>query len=167
MDKENLVSLEEAKNLATLLSVPYFECSVETGEGIRTILTELASCLVNKERYSCLQNSDVKGDFDDAKEKILASILDSHIDLSCLGLGLGKALHLPAELRHCANLTSLDLSWNLFETLPPELFELPHLRKLNMSNNKLTTVNGIEDMVRFVYLPFRFAYNILHLETTH
>lgn len=101
---------------------------------------------------------------DDVKEKIFGSILDSHIDLSCCQLGREPYDHLPSELRHCVNLTSLDLAWNDFETLPAELFELPHLQILNMNHNQLTTVNGIEELVSSKLIKtLSFLYKLMSL----
>lgn len=42
---------------------------------------------------------------------------------------------LPEELRHVSGLTSLDISHNHFDVLPPVIYRLEALRKLNAENN--------------------------------
>src|SRR3990167_9320959 len=178
VDPALLIPELEGKNLANLLSVPYFECSYVTGEGIKALFYEAASLLVNSDKFESYK--EIEKDVDDgiftppiplfpplpthtltcaipATEKILANILDEHLNLSFSELGT-KA-HFPKEIKYCSNLTSIDLSWNGFTKVPLELKDILSLRKLNLASNKLTDVNGIETMV-FYFLPFFFSFHI-------
>lgn len=63
--------------------------------------------------------------------------------------------HYPVS--YLANLTSLDLSHNLLNAVPPSLSTLPKLRSLNMSNNLIDSVLGIPDSI-----PQIEALNLSH-----
>ena len=57
--------------------------------------------------------------------------------LSELYLSSNHLSTLPDELRQVSGLTSLDISHNNFDVVPPVVYRLEALRKLNAEKNKI------------------------------
>ncbi len=72
----------------------------------------------------------------------MLNIIEPSIKAQIVELDLsGKSLtHLPPEIKQLPNLKRLDLSFNQLTTLPPEIGQLKQLSKLYLHDNKLTTL---------------------------
>src|SRR3990167_253131 len=80
VDPALLIPELEGKNLANLLSVPYFECSYVTGEGIKALFYEAASLLVNSDKFESYK--EIEKDVDDGTHYPLFSpFTHSHTNL--------------------------------------------------------------------------------------
>ncbi len=81
------------------------------------------------------------------------SILEDHINLTCLDLA-GKQLSiLPEELADYKQLTEVRLQENCFTTILPVLLELPQLTHLDLSSNR----------IKILYLRLQELKQLTHL----
>lgn len=103
----------------------------------------------------------IKVDLENKVEEFLPDWLFRYSQVKELNLRDNQLVAVDEKLASFETLEGLDLSFNHLEHLPPGIPSLPHLRKLNLSNNELKTMIGLDQLTKLEILELN--HNLLEI----